>query len=475
MKFAILGLLVVLVISFFVLVWKAAGNWRWYQIVAVCVTMLLAVTLIFPTAGVLASRSAWHQKKEELEERVAKIRVDQKELKYGDPADAASEGIVQLTQRLSELSVEAGRRWRNLVKSNVAGNSITLVRQQPVAGIPGVPPADAAAAAAPAEPLIPESLVVYGFAESQDPATQMMIPTSYLGEFSVTASTPTQVTLTPTGPLDPALLQRAQSWSLYEMLPLDGHQPFIAEGSVPSDDNYFGRVDEDLVRRLLGRGVTEATIQKYLRDGSRATQDDPPLSRWVKVEFTKNYKIEVDSPEQRGALDGGFFDGNGRAVDSRLQRGEDITFKAGDQILVKEEAADLLRDEGVARLIDQYYLRPMNDYRFVLRRIRLRLDELANRKEELAFEKQVLDEAIDKTVKMLAVNQEAKLKLEQDLAQVQLEQQAIEKYRAGIADKVQATRDEMVRLYKSNLQLEQQLQQRHLKIQQQIDSLTMAP
>ncbi len=480
MKFAILGLLVVLVIAFFVLVWKAAKDWRWYQIVPTIFTMLLAVVLIFPTAGVLGSRSAWHKKKEELEERVARIKVEHKVLKYGDPSDVNSEGITQLTQRLSEIALEAGRRWRDMRMTNINGNNITLVQQQQpaaqdpaLAGLAG-DDADADAAAAPPSPLIPETLVVYGFAEQPDPSIQATVPTVFLGEFHVTASTPTQVTISPTSPRNQrqmAVIQQAQSWSLYEMLPLDGHMPFIAEGSVPNDDAYFGRVDEDLVRRVLGQGVKEETIQKYLRDGSRATQDDPPLSRWVKLEFTKKHSIEVDSPEQRGALFEGFFDGNGRAVDSRLQRGDMASFNVGDQVLLKEEAANELIDEGIARLIDQYYIRPPNDYRYILRRIRLRLAELEIRKEELAFEKQVLDEAIAKTVQMIGVNQDAKLKLEQDFAQVQVEKNSIEKYAKSRADNLSAMKAEMVRLHRKNLELEQKLQRYHLEIEQRLETL----
>jgi hypothetical protein len=296
----------------------------------------------------------------------------------------------------------------------------------------------------------------------------------------VTASTPNDVTLAPNGPLAPEqiqLVQQAQqqgrTWTLYEMLPLDGHRPFIADGSVQTDDQYFGRVDEDLVRSLLGQGTTEATIQNYLRDGGRATQDDPPLSRWDKIEFLKKYTMQVDSPDQRGALDGTFFDGNGRAVDSRLQRGEDLVFAVGDQILVKQEEAKKLLDEGTARLIDQYYLRPLNDYRFVLRRIRLQLAELENRKTELAFEKSVLDEAIALTVKMLTINQEIKLKLEQDLAQVQVESKSIQDYKNKNAKKVEDLRAEMIRLHKENQALEQQLEKHHFDIKRKIDSVTM--
>ena len=490
MKFAIIGLLVVLLIGFFVVVWKAAKDWRWYNIVAVCITMLLAVAFLFPTAGVLRSRSAWHQVKERLEVQAAQVKSEYRTIKYGDPSNPeAGEGVVALDQKLSKLGIEAGRRWRNLQMRNVANNQITLVKPQGpaqgVEGIPGAAPAPAdgepAPEPAPPEPLIPDGLVVYGFAETAGPQ-QVLIPTFYLGEFRVSAPTPTQVTLTPTGPLEPGQLQaignqQARSWSLYELLPLDGHDPFVAAGSVPSDENFLGRIEADVVKNLLGGKIRPETLNDYLRDGSRSTQDDPPLSRWTKIEFIKNYKIQVDSPEQRGALDGGFFDENGRAVDGRLQRGEDgqVSFKKEDQIVVKEEAADQLIDEGAARLIDTYYLRPLNDYRFILRRIRLRLTELANRTTELEFEKKVLEEAVQKTEAMIVTNQVIKDKLEQDRDQFRVEKAAIESYTDGIRQRFEKMRAEMKRLHQENLQLEQRLKQRHLEVQRRMDGLTMAP
>ncbi len=193
MKFAILGVLVVLLIGFFVVVWKAARDWRWYHIVSVIFIMLLAVTLIFPTAGVLKSRAAWHQLKEDLEERVETITEEQQLLKYGELSDPDAEGIVQLTQQLSALGMEAGRRWRDLRVANMAGGNITLVETGDPQAAPGLE-VDGDAAAVPAEPMIPESMVVYGFAESPEsvdsmnPEIKMPIPTRYLGEFVVVAS-----------------------------------------------------------------------------------------------------------------------------------------------------------------------------------------------------------------------------------------------------------------------------------------------
>ncbi|MGI9474434.1 MAG: hypothetical protein ACR2NZ_23050 [Rubripirellula sp.] len=467
------------VIGFFVVVWKAAQDWRWFNIVAVCITMLLCVLFLFPTAGVLKSRAAWHQIREKLEVRAATVAAEQQALKYGDPNDpSAGEGLVSLDRQLSKLGIEAGRRWRSLTQqNNDPANIVLSAPAQGIDGVAGVPgqPDDAAAPAVAPGPLVPESMVVYGFAES--PGLD-----DYLGEFRVTASTPTQVTLAPTGNLRASqvrLIQdrgRGAKWSLYELLPVDGHDPFIAVGSVPSDDECLGRVDEDLVRGLLADKVSPETLSEYLRDGSRATDDDPPLSRWWKVQFLKDKVFEVDSPDQLGALEGGFFDGNGRALDARLQRGDEggVRFRKGDQILVKEEEARDLIAEGSAEVLDKYYLRPLNDYRFVLRRIQLRLLDLANRKTELEDEQKVLQQAVQKTEGMLVVNQDIKLKLEQDLGQFTVEKTAIQDYTTKLQEELKSMRAEMVRLHQDNQRLEQKLEAKHLEIERRLDSLTAA-
>ena len=471
-------------IGFFVVVWKAAPDWRWYNIVAVCITMLLALVFLFPTAYVLKCRSAWYQKTDELEVKAASVVAEQESLKYGDSSDpSAGQGLVELNQQLAKSDLEAGRRWRNLRLLNKSLPVELGAPTQNNGGIDGVPSEpDAGAAPAADTDLVPEEMIVYGFAEKANDQ-QVLIPGEYLGEFRIAkdGSTPTKVTLIPTGKLEDNQLQaitsgRAKSWTLYELLPLDGHQPFIAEGSVPSDENILGRVDDALVKSLLPDATPE-TLAAYLRDGSQADDDDPPTSRWWKIEFLKNTTIEVDSPDQLGALEGGFFDRRGRAVDGRLQRGEDdvISFKKGDQVVVKEsEEVDEMIAQGEAKLIFKYYLRPLNDYGYVLRRIRLRLRELANRKEELEFEKNVLDKAVKKTEGMLVVNQDIKLKLEQDLAQFQVEKTAIEKFTKSLQQQLQAMRDEMVRLHEDNLRLEQKIEQKHLEIERRLDALTVA-
>ncbi|SMP73192.1 hypothetical protein SAMN06265222_11648 [Neorhodopirellula lusitana] len=488
MHYALLGFLILLVIAQAVLLWKAKDSWRWHQMIAIITVTILGVVFVFPLAGALKSRSAWHKVKKDLDAQLAQVQAEQLELRYGDPnSPLAQDGVLAMAQRLSKLGTEAGRRWRGLRLTNQNfGDQPSIVLTQPsqATGAEGVPE-DAAEDGADGEdnpvaqqPLIPEGMVVYGFGEGQQPGLDQMIPVFYLGEFRVTASTPNQITLTTTGPLLPRQQQaitsgQASSWSIYELLPLDGHEPFIAEGSVPDDDNVFGRVDDELINRLLGKTSDEAR-QRYLRDGSRSQPDDRPLTRWVKVEFTKPHTIVVDSPDQRGALDGGYFDGSGRAVDSRLQAGAEgkVKFAKGDLLVVKEEAASALQQEGVARLVDTYYLRSLNDYRFVLRRIRLRLAELSTRTEELNFERDILQRAVDATVKMLGEYQTDKLKLEQDLAQTETERKAIEDYNLGLRETVAGMKKDLVRLYRSNQSLEGELEQFHFSIESNMDSLT---
>jgi hypothetical protein len=460
MKFAILAVLLALLIAFIVMVVKASKQWRWYHITSAVIAMLLAILLLFPTAGVLKSRQEWHKKKEELEARLESVEIENERLLFGDRDDTSSQaGLTSVSQELSKIGTEAGRRWRNLSMAGADASGQVTLRAPAVEAVPGQE-----AVAEAGGPLIPVGLVVFGFAEGNFPNLDRPVPTMYLGEFKVISSLPTAVTIAPTNALERSQVDaiasgKARSWSLYEMLPLDGHMPFIAEGSKADDDNVLGRVDDKLVNMIL-RSASPESLSNYLQDGKRGSPEEP-AARWVKVRFEKKYTIDVDSPEQRGALEGGFFDNNGRAVDSRLQRtdGGSITFAVGDTLVVKEEAAKLLTDqEKVASLVDTYYLRPLNDYRYVLRRIRLQIQEIEIRIAEMEYEKQVLETATAATVSMLEKGQIEKLKLEQDLAQHQVENAALQTYFGEVREKLRQSKEASSALYRNNFELLRQIQ-----------------
>ena len=299
----------------------------------------------------------------------------------------------------------------------------------------------------------------------------------YLGEFKVTNSVANSVTITPTVPLEQdqqtAITSgRSTTWSLYEMLPLDGHMPFIAEGSQPDNDNFLGRVDEELISAILKpapAGANEEfvntrnqTIANYLRDGQRGTPEEPE-AKWIRVKLTKKYTIDVDSPDKRGALEGGFFDNNGRSVDSRLQRadGGSIDFAVGEELIVTEDAATQMKTEGVIDSVegDTYYVRPLNDYRFVLRRIRLEITELEARIAELQYEEKVLQSAVASTVAMIEKRQNEKVDLENDLKQYQVETTAIRAYHGEVRESLREMNESAASLYRSNQELLRQIQE----------------
>ena len=462
MKFVILAVLLAILIAFIVMVVKSAKNWRWYHITSAVITMLLALVFLFPTARALKSRQAWHKVKEELEERLQRVEDENRLLRYGDGGEGVEgEGLASLSLQLSKIGIEAGRRWRSLAMAAPpdASGQITLRSQAQAAAIPGDPNAAQPATGE----LVPPGLVIYGFAEGKYPDLDPTVPSVYLGEFRVVSSQADSVVITPTFPLERNQLDaisggRAQLWSLYELLPLDGHTPFIAEGSKPDEDNFLGRVDDQLVNMILKANdpnSNKETIASYLRDGQRGSPEDP-AARWVKIRFEKKHTIEVDSPEQRGALEGGFFDNNGRSVDSSLQRDDEgsVSFAVGDEIVVKEEAAkELIDQEKVAVLVDTYYLRPLNDYRYVLRRIRLQIRELNVRIAGMEYEKQVLEAATAATVSMLEKGQIEKLKLEQDLAQHQVENKALQTYHDQVREELRQMKEASSVLYRSNFDL----------------------
>lgn len=467
MAYLVLAVVVLLVIGTITTAVMARQHWRWFHVTATITIAFLGAIFPFYIAGALRSRAAWNEQYDTLVKRVAVAAREQQILKLGDQT-VGGVGLVDLSQDLNRASLDAGRRWRSLRPTGRAGQQITLQRAPDPNAVAdgqagGDDPADAADAI-PKPPLAPVGTVMYGFAERTDPETQQAVPAAYLGEYRVVRSSPNTVVIEPVAALNPAQikgLSNAQQWTLYELLPLDSHEVFLAEGSSPTDDNILGRIDDELVRRTLGNRVTPATLKEYLEDGRRSQPDDPPSSRWMLVEFVNPFQIDVDDVKLNAPISsGGFFDGIGRALDVRLKRsGGDgtVSFEKGDQILLKQEAADPLIDDGTAKLIDRFYLRPLNDYRFILRRIQLEVNELRSRVEELQFEATVLKKSIDRTNGLIVIQQDRKNKLEQDLAQFTLEREAAQKAVSESEAFVAETRQTIKRLHSENVALEAQL------------------
>lgn len=398
--------------------------------------------------------------------------------------------IQELQTELQKLTSEVGRVWRNLEMQNVTPQGITLALTNDQEG-----DAEANDAGEDQAALINETAIVYGFAEQETSigAETFQVPVRYLGEFTVTSSTPNQVTIKITGMATAQQRQliesgRVTNWSLYELLPLDGHQPFMVSGSQPSDTNMFGRVDTELLNALFQNRLLPQTLDAYTKDGESAGEDsdlittldqaevdddsdltagqgrvrNEKLTRWSKIRFLKTFTETVDSGDDRAAVDGGFFD-FGLAVDRRLKRegNQPVRFVAGDEIFVAADVAIRLRDSGDAEILANFNVRTLNDYRFVLRRATLRLREVRDRFAQLTQQKSILEQTMEMTDALTQKNQIDKNQLELDIAQIGKEREAISAYSEKLQREIESTRQQLISLFRQNAQLAAQLKQYH--------------
>lgn len=470
MKIILLVLLFLYAVGVFWFLWKASERWRWYHIVISLTLFFLTIAYLPLTAGVLENRTEWSKQAQELETRLTRAEQEQQDWINGVPGNPQRDpGLLELGAKLRGLNAEVGRVFRDMQVQDRNQNGVTLVKAGPPQaqtpeGMPGAPePAADDAAAAPAGPLLPTGAIVYAFAENVLEQGGPAVPVFYLGEFEVQQAGPQTVTMAPTSPLEPGQLQAANQsprWALYELMPTDSHEAFVAEGSEGDDEQIFGRVDADLVQRLMAN-VPPADVQLYLRDGTQALPDDLPQSRWVKIEFTKSHEITVDAMEQRAAIDGSYFDSLGQAVDARLQReeGDVVAFEEGDQIVMQLEAAQDLVMQGVAERVDEYFVRPLNNYRTMIRATQRQIARLKDEAQLLARQKTVLEAAVAKTNEMLTKSQQRKGELEKDEAQLGKELVAIQSTVDQLEAQMRTTRGRMAELYEQNLAAAKELEQ----------------
>ena len=487
---AFIGLLF---IAYFVFLWFAAKTWRWFDLVLLSLAFFLAIGFLPLAAGVMRVRMDWEKVRTEHAVRVERSTQEQEKIKYGDGTGGIA--LVPLEVEVRQMRADAGRAWRGLRFMSASGSMATagadakVILSMPPVNVPADPaaadpaaalppvvaPAGAAdpVAAPPAQSKIDDKAIVYAFAEGDYAGRQT--PQFYLGDFKVSEVAGDQITMQPLLPMLPGVVQAisggsVSTVSLYELMPVDSHQTFIAAGSEPTNELMFGRVDEQLVRELLEGKVSPSTLDAYLRDGSRSLPDDPDDSKWVKVQFIKKHEIVVDSQTKRQADDSGYFDALGQAVDSRLQRNSNVVIEEGSEYYFKLEAAQELDTQGIAKPIDTYFVRPLNDYRFIIFSTVSRLQWLSESMLTLSRDSEVLQAAIDRTVEMQTREQDVKAKLELDLKQTVKEKVAAANYLAKLESELTTVRTRMTSVYEQNILIANQLAVVQAKLTKMIDA-----
>jgi hypothetical protein len=327
--------------------------------------------------------------------------------------------------------------------------------------------------------------VVYAFLEEPLAQGQGALPRYYVGEFKVSQSTPETVTIQAQGQLEQIQRQMLANsanftWTLYEVLPLDGHQPFLVEGSdkILPEDNIFGSVDANLVNQLfsnrdvignmlsatpLAQGQASerelfaanmvASVQEHLKDGQK-TDLPPEANRWSRVQFQVNYEDVVDSEDAADPADVSAFDILGKAKDIRLHVGDGegkVVAKKGEYAVVNFETQKEWENNQVAVEIDTFFVRSLVDFRFEIRRLRIRVREVVDRIKVVQEENTLLESAQGTLSKLLAQRQEIILKLEDDLAQVKVENTALDKYLAKQSEALRKLQEKASLLYNENI------------------------
>ena len=440
----LLMLVASLIIFVYLLVLTARG---WGVLHTLLLSFLFIECWVFMvfSAGVLNRRVGWLEQASKLEEKATKAEAETAKLTWGNfeyGADLPS-AVVPVQGELRRLTADRGRVWRRLelVSSDAGVYKLEMSVPAAPAGDLGADAAAPAPAAAPADAgsSLPANLVVYGFAEEVN-AQNQALPTFYLGEFTVTASQAGQVTLSPTLPLEPSQLSYIKSggattWALYELLPLDSHTAFAAEGSSPKDGEIFGHMDEEKLNALF-QNIPEdrraKVVQEYLRDGTRGNDSDPVPTRWVQVKLLKEYAIDVDSEQEAIATELGFFDKSGRSIDVRLKRSEEeggvkLPADLNKRIVLKSEAADKLIADGIAELTEPVFVRPLIDYQEAFNRSYVRRHEIRERIALYQRETAELNKANQAGQEMISFRQVENQQLASDLGNLSKEVDVLKK------------------------------------------------
>ena len=469
--FQVLGGL--LALFFIFLTYMNTKTWRWVHVTFTFLVFAAAVTFCIYAAMTLKTRAAWISLHDKTEQQVEDVQKQIAILTRGNPQDPSAPSLISTRAELARTILDRGRVWRGTIPTiDRATGAITLAT---------TPPADPNLPAAPAAPKknnIQPKTVLHAFREGQiqgADATPITVPVAYIGEFEVTAATDNSVTIVPTMQLAPDQIAAGTgpgqnflpSWSLYENMPVDGHE-------------WFDGTDEQR-QADLPKIIPPPLLQAYLRDGREATENDPPENVWIEVKFLKDYEMTVDATAA-ASLNAEPFNADGQAVNHRLQRkgeGDDAgKVKFGPEepriqtAILDKQTADELIAGGTAELVRRLYRRPLNDYERKLHGINDRGIELTARLRQLDMDNKAMLASTEKANEQAKLVEELKANLNADLQKTTFERDELKKYHEALASRYTAVQTELSQLYRANKAIARELAEMNARLTEEIEART---
>ena len=218
----------------------------------VLVGLISVASLVFfyMAARALQTETAWSKKASDLEKSVKQFNDENYDLFEGT---GAQPGIRQLRVDLYKLLLDRRRMW-----SECDATVKTAVKEGMAEITVGVNSTDAKGQPIPHG--IANNTVLYAFEQANGKKKGQ-----YLGEFKVASAADKQLNLVPTYRLSPREINKLDKakgkWTLYEIMPRDGHDVFASLSDADKKD--------------LLPGVPAESVREYLKDGKPAEKDDP--------------------------------------------------------------------------------------------------------------------------------------------------------------------------------------------------------
>ena len=506
-----------------VLCYLGTKSWPiWHMVVVFFLFMSMAGLLVLASMALKTHRE-WGEEFAEYERKV--LDAEQAIARLGESnsllsSQEALNNLPGVTEALSETVIDRGRVWRNVTPADVQPERITLdmtnwgdrrcarvglgdeeefePEPEAVEGEGGAAgESGAAAPAAISTHQISESMILYAFRETpiselnaeqrtalfgenstlveNDTNGVCRLPTVFISDLRVVEVNENNVVVAPLSTLDEfqqtALADsQGATWTLYELMPLDGHQVFTNLGNGAAAIGNDGEVDDgevddgdvddgegsdvvgtDVVgtdgvgeqpsadplfarRRLLTALIPQASmpgisqadydqlIDNYARDQRPAAAGDPPTETLTQVRFLQEHSIDVDLEDSESGAETS-YDPSGRAQLPHLRHGSAVTFQPGDEQYFDAETAQRLVREGRCELTDapKLYSRPLVDYVLFFHENQMQLDRLANQITTLTADSRDVIAAAEKARGQIAYRTAEKAKLESDRENFQRE------------------------------------------------------
>jgi archaellum component FlaC len=483
-----------LALFFIFLTYMNTKSWRWVHVTAVFLVFAASVAFCFYAAQTLKTRAKWVKEHDDLEKRLVTTEEDLERTTRGDMKDVENKtpSVFSIREALARTTLDRGRVWRgcqvSVNRQALAANPPNLIvqvltSQPPDPNNPSAPP--------PKKHNIQPKTIVHAFREVQLAQDGPLLPLSYIGEFRAMPVNDQTLTLEPTIPLAQDQIAAGGlvqgTWTLYETMPVDGHEWLTPEKDangnpvVPSLLNYAAQ-NAAQERAPITPQILNQIAAAYLRDGEEIKDDAnvPPENTWYEVKFDQEYEVTVDAPIVN-SIDADPFNTEGQAILERLRRrgGEDAgKVKFGpktEQInsaVLDQQTAQTLIDQKIATLVRKVYRRNLIDYEREFHAVNERTTEINGRLRQLDLDNKAMLSATQKAQEQQKLVEELQGKIKDDLGKVRYELAELEKYSAGLRNRLTTTQSELSQLYLSNKAISRELNRLTADLTEQIERRT---